>query len=243
LQKINIKEEIQKLIKLQEIDAQLYNFNKEKNEKPKILETLQNEFENKKQILKTYEENSKSLLLKRKEKEGDLAAKEENIKQLQTKLYSLKTNKEYSAMMSEINGVKMNKSLIEEDILKIFEEQDQLEAELKKQQSLIKEEEKKFEEEKQTILNRIKEIEGYLKDLESKRAVAEKQLDSKVLSQYQRIINGKESLALVKVENNACQGCFMNVPPQVINEIKMYDRLIICEMCARILYIADDFTE
>jgi predicted nucleic acid-binding Zn-ribbon protein len=145
-------------------------------------------------------------------------------------------------MLSEIDGVKMDKSLLEEDVLKIFEEQDALKIELEQKQNLLKEEEKKFETEKQKILERIKEIEGYIKDLEAKRAIAEKEIDAKIVNQYNKILKGKDGLALVEVKNDSCQGCFMNVPPQVINEIKMHDRLIFCEMCARILYIADDIT-
>ena len=212
-------------------------------EKPKILESLQNEFDQKKQILKEYEERSKSLLLKRKDKEGELTSKEEDVKKLQSKLYALKTNKEYSIMLTEINGVKMDNSLLEEEIIKILEEQDDLKKDLEKQQSIIKEEDRKFNEEKQKINNRVKEIEVQIKDMESKRSNAIKEIDAKILSQYERILKGKESLAIVKVESDSCQGCFMNVPPQVINEIKMNDKLIFCEMCARILYIPDDSTD
>jgi len=243
LQQVDIALEIKKLVNLQKIDTQLYNLNREKIEKPKIIASLQNEFDKKKEILKEYEERSKSLLLKRKDKEGELTSKEEGIKKLQSKLYLLKTNKEYSAMLTEINGVKMDNSLLEEEIIKILEEQDNLKKDLEKQQSIIKEEEKKFDEQKQKINNRIKEIEVQTKDMESKRSNAIKEIDAKILSRYERIIKGKESLAIVKVENDSCQGCFMNVPPQVINEIKMNDKLIFCEMCARILYIPDDPTD
>ncbi|MFC1645661.1 zinc ribbon domain-containing protein [Candidatus Omnitrophota bacterium] len=243
MQQLNLKDEIGKLVRLQDLDKQLYDLNKEKDDKPKILEALQNEFEQKKQILKEYEEKSKALLLKRKDKEGQLATKEEKAKELENKLFALKTNKEYAAMLTEINGYKMDGSLLEEEILKILDEQDNLGKDLEKQKESLKEDEAKFNEEKKKILERIKEIEGFIKDLGAKRSVAEKEVDSKIISQYSRIIKGKESLALVKVQDHSCQGCFMEVPPQVINEIKMSDRLIFCEMCARILYIPDDSTE
>ena len=48
------------------------------------------------------------------------------------------------------------------------------------------------------------------------------------------------ALAVVAVIKGVCQGCFMNVPPQVVNLIKMYDNLVICEVCQRILYIEDE---
>lgn len=240
MQKVNIKEELSKLVRLQEIDSRLYNLKREREENPKVLETLTQEFEEKKQVLKEFEEKLKSMLLKRKGKEGELASREESIKKLQSQLYTLKTNKEYSAMISEISGVKMDKSLIEEEILKIFEEQDVLKIELKKKQSQIKEEEKKINEEKQKILNQIKEIETQIAEFESKRTMVEKEIDQKLLSQYNRILKSKDGLAIVKVKNNSCQGCYMNVTHQVVNEIKMYDKLIICGMCARILYNIDE---
>ena len=242
MQQLNLKEEVNKLIQLQELDTKLYDLNKEKNEKPRIIEALDKEYEQKKTILQEYEDKSKALLLKRKDLEGQLAQKEEKVKEFQNKLYGLKTNKEYSAMLSEINGVNMDKSLLEEEILKIFEEQDNLKKDLEKQKKELEVEEKKHNEEKNKILNRVKEIEGFIKDLSAKREVAEKEIDSKIASQYNRILKGKESLALVKVESHSCQGCFMNVPPQVINEIKMNDKLIFCEMCSRILYIPDEPT-
>jgi predicted nucleic acid-binding Zn-ribbon protein len=243
LQQINLKEELNKLIKLQEIDTHLHDLNKEKNEKPKIIEALDKEFEHKKQVLKEFEEKSKAILLKRKDKEGLLASKEEKIKEQQNKLYSLKTNKEYSAMLSEINGIKMDKSLLEEDILRILEDQDTLNIDLEKQKQALKQDEDKFNQDKKKILDRIKEIEGFIKDFEAKRSAAEKEIDSKIMVPYNRILKGKESLALVKVENHSCQGCYMEVPPQIINEIKMNDKLIFCEMCARILYIPDESAE
>jgi predicted nucleic acid-binding Zn-ribbon protein len=49
VQRVNIKQEVNKLVQLQAIDTQLYGLNRERNEKPKFLETLQNELEQKKQ--------------------------------------------------------------------------------------------------------------------------------------------------------------------------------------------------
>jgi len=241
LQQTNIKEEIGKLIGLQTLDSQLYALKKEKDDKPKLLDELTQAFEAKKQILKEFEERSKALLLKRKEKEGELKAKEDSIQQLKGKQFSLKTNKEMGAMLTEIKGHEMDKSLLEEAILKIFDEQDILKQELEKKQAELKQEEDKFSREKQIIQNRITEINGQIQDLETKRAVAEKEVDSKIATQYNRILNGKNGLALVAVKDNACQGCHINVTHQVLNEIKMSDRIIFCTMCARMLYIPEDF--
>ena len=59
------------------------------------------------------------------------------------------------------------------------------------------------------------------------------------VKKYERIIKSKDGLAVVTIANDACQGCFRVMPPQVVNEIKMNDELVFCENCARILYIEE----
>ena len=96
---------------------------------------------------------------------------------------------------------------------------------------------KKTDAEKQKLNLRNKEIEQELSQFKAQRNQIAGQVDSKILSKYERILTNRDYLAIVKVENNACQGCFMKVSPQVINLIRMYDNLVICEVCQRILYI------
>ena len=61
-------------------------------------------------------------------------------------------------------------------------------------------------------------------------------MDKKVLAHYERVLANRDGLALAAVKNNACQGCFRILPPQVINEVKKKEDLIFCDNCARILY-------
>lgn len=238
---ISIKEQLGFLIQLQDIDTKIYGLLKEKEEMPLKIAELQKKFDDKKTTLNNLEEKIKSLGLKRKEEELDLASKEENIKKLTNQLFSLKTNKEYQAMLEQIAGLKTDVSVLEEGILKIMEEQDVLKEEVNKEKSYLSEEEKKLQEEKKRFEGRLKEIEYALNELASKRNQIVPSVDKRIFSNYERILKGKDGLALVKIKDFACQGCFMNVSPQVVNEIKMQDRVIYCEFCSRILYIEEDF--
>jgi predicted nucleic acid-binding Zn-ribbon protein len=66
-------------------------------------------------------------------------------------------------------------------------------------------------------------------------------IDAKIISQYDRILwANRDGLAIVSVKDNSCQGCNMYVPPQVINLIKMYEHIITCEVCNRMLYIENE---
>jgi hypothetical protein len=239
MEKVSIKEQTKLLVELQNIDAQIYNFKKRLDEIPLEIENKNKEFEEKKKNLNLLEEKNKELIVKRKEKELELAGKEENVKKLQTQLYQIKTNKEYAAMLKEIEGLKADNSHIEDEILNIMMELDELKVNIDKEKENLLQEEKKTNIEKQKLEEEKKFIEQQLSTFNHKRNQLTSQIEPEILNIYERILDNKNGLAMVKVLEGACQGCFMKVPPQVINEIRMYEKIVTCEMCSRILYEED----
>ncbi|MCM8770939.1 MAG: C4-type zinc ribbon domain-containing protein [Candidatus Omnitrophica bacterium] len=222
------------------VDKELYALRDEKEELPKKLEAKEREFEEKKESLLKIEEKYKDLLKQKKDKELQLATKEESIKKLQAQLYTLKTNKEYTAMLVEIEGAKADKSALEDEILAILENVDKVKEEEAKEKEKLSREESVFKEEKKKIEERIKEIEQRIAQLEAQRKIFSAGIDAKILAQYERILKNRQGMALAAVVNYSCQGCFMNVTHQIINEIKMYERLVTCGVCQRILYLEDE---
>ena len=65
-------------------------------------------------------------------------------------------------------------------------------------------------------------------------------VEKEFLVKYERLIKSKEALAMVSIEGDACGGCNINLPPQVINEVKLKQDLIFCGSCARILYSEEE---
>jgi predicted nucleic acid-binding Zn-ribbon protein len=236
---LDLKGQLQGLIKLQELDSEIYLLNAEKALKPEQIKNLEAAFEAKKQSLAAIEKQLLDLQKVRKDKEGELAGKDEAIKKLQTQLYSLKTNKEYQAMLQQIQDAKADYSLIEDKILEALEQGDKVKLEADREKQHLKQEEGLFQAEKGTIDTRVKEIDGRLAQLQALRTQALVGLDPKILAQYDRILHSRDGLAIVLVKDNSCGGCNMFVPAQVINLIKMYDNIVTCEVCNRILYVQE----
>lgn len=235
----DLKSQLSSLIKLQAIDSEAYVLNLEKAKKPDEIKTLEGLFEAKKADLKELEEKSLDLQKQKKEKELELAAKESATVKLQGQLYSLKTNKEYQTMLGQIEDSKADASLIEDKILELLEQVDGVKAEVEKEKLKLKEDEKLFLADKAKVDLRVKEIDDRLSQLDSLRKQAIPGIDPKILAQYDRILSSRDGLAIVTVKGNSCGGCNMFVPPQVINLIKMYERIVTCEMCNRMLYIEE----
>ena len=238
---VSIKDQIKKLVELQAIDSQVYQFRRELKEKPLYLDELKKKFEEKQANLKKLEERFKAIQLERKALELDLQSKEGEITKANSQLLQLKTNKEYQVKLLEIENLKADKSQIEEQILLLYDEGDTVSAAIAKEKEFLVQEEKKYLSEKKSIDDSIKETEDKVTVLQSTRNQIAPEVDKGTLVRYERILENKEGTAIVPVvKGPSCGGCFMNVPDQVINEMKMYDRLIFCEMCARIIYLEED---
>jgi predicted nucleic acid-binding Zn-ribbon protein len=242
LPEVDLKAELGNLLKLQGVDTEIYALKGEKEAKPAQIKALEDAFEAKKESMAQLEKKLLDLQKQRKDAEGELAQKEEAAKKLQTQLYTLKTNKEYSAMLQQIRDAKADCSVVEDKILASLEQLDQLKKDTEKEKARLAEEEKVFQAEKKKIEGRLKEIEERLAVLDSQRKQVEPEIDRKILEQYERILHSRDGLAIVSVRHDSCGGCNMFVPPQVINLIRMYERIITCEICNRMLYIEDEGT-
>ena len=148
----------------------------------------------------------------------------------------MKTNNEYNALEKEIGGLKADKSLLEEEILGIFDRIEAAEKELAEAKRAFTEEKKRIDTEKAKLESARKEVEAKAVELEGKRKIILPTIDKETLSRYERILHGKDGMALVPVKGDNCGGCFVHLPPQVINEIRLKEKIIYCERCARMLF-------
>lgn len=236
----SLKDQIKKLVDLQKIDSDIYLLNKDLEEKPQLVEELKAEYESKKARLHELEEKEKEIQVKRKDDELELQAKEDDITKANAQLSEIKTNKEYTAKISEIENIKADKSQIEEKILISYDEMEGLTAEIDDEKKVLAEEEKKYLDKKKEVDNEVLQIKDRIKVLEGQRNQIVPNIDKDQVSLYEKILKHKEGQAIVPVQGSTCGGCYMNVTPQQINAIKMHEELVQCEMCNRILYIEED---
>lgn len=237
---IDIGEQLKGLIELQTVDGQLYALRRQRQQKPAQIEQLKAAHQAEAQRVKTVEEQLKTLQVKRGSMEGDLSAKEANVKKLQMQLYQVKTNREYTALQHEIEGLKADNSVLEEEILRLMEQVDQQKAALVSAQAAFKTEAARHQEAVAVVERETAALDAEIARLQAQRQTVTPRIDPKLLAQYERVLERREGIGLAPVRQGACSGCYMNLPPQTINEIRLKERLIACESCARLLYYPDD---
>ncbi len=155
----------------------------------------------------------------------------------QDKLFAIKTNKEYQAALQEIETIKESIRKQEDELLEIMERMDGVKAQLKKTEELLKTSRVEHARKKQQI---EEELQRYTQEIEEQRAARlalAEQIEPQVLSDYNRLREAKNGLAVVMTKNELCMGCNMKIPPQSYNLVIASNEIIHCPNCRRILYV------
>jgi predicted nucleic acid-binding Zn-ribbon protein len=236
----NYKEQLEKLIILQEADSQLFDLQVKKDNIPIRLKEMDDSLNDKKGGMEQAEEEYKRLQVAKNEKENEMQTKEEKIKKHDGELYQIKNNKEYKALQDEIDSIKADVSLIEEDIIRFFDEIEAAQKKLDEEKKIFEDEKNAVEKEKQTIKTEEQELTKQLGELNAKREECVKSIDSELLTRYARILEKWGRVALARVEGEFCGECNMQLRPQIINEVRQKKKPVFCENCVRILYEKED---
>lgn len=232
-----MREQIKKLIELQQIDSEIHELSEEKEGKPFEFEAEKQKLEQKKTKLKELQGELKSVEVERKNLEIELESKQTNVAKYESQLFQIRTNKEYNALQKEINGLRADNSLIEDKILELLEKIDTINNDIAKEKEALKTEEDTFLEFRKRYEAQLERLKEELEGFNKKREDVVPLIEPKTLAAYERILKNKDGLALVRVEDGACQGCFMSLPPQTINNLRMSKHLVACENCTRLLYL------
>ena len=156
------------------------------------------------------------------------------------RMRKIKTNKEYDALTTQITHIKEKISENEEALIQTMEQID-VAGEGQKETG------EKCDEMKKTHLTHLgglrKEldsIEDKIKSRQEERQNVASHVSRRVISIYDRVRRGKKGAAVVMMKKRSCGGCFKQIPPQRIQEIKRGDRIYTCDNCGRLLVWSEE---
>lgn len=232
-----MSEKTDALCRLQSLDTKLKIVEGDKLYRNYDVQKKLNHIQQRKGELSKTSEEIKTFYKKISGKELDLKSLEADINKLRLQMNQVKTNKEYGAIKLEIGGKEANKSVIEDEILKLMTAYEEMQQRYKSSEKEVKQEELQLEELKKKVDADLKVLEDEILELKKKRTVCETALDKDVLQQYQRLVSHKDAVAIVSVVNKVCQGCFMSITSQTLNKLMADKDLTFCHSCGRILYL------
>jgi len=232
----DVEGQLRSLVKLQELDLAIKQFEAAIAAKPHELDPLMRALDDARTSATKHHKDLTSLDKQRRQLEAAVTEEQDNLQKAQRKLLEVKTNKEYAAMVAEIETFKQKILSHEDAVLHLMEL-----TELRKQELLDLDRQVHDAEQDLTEGRRRNELElAVLQEtLAGRRLMREEvvqQLERPAVDLYTRLLSGRKGLAVVGIKNGSCQGCFLALPPQLMQEVRRNDRVLTCSHCQRILY-------
>jgi len=235
-----VEQELSTIYEAQKIELQIIEKERKLSYAPKAIQKMDEELNG----LKTKAEKEKEIIeeleKERKKKEKELEVDKDKIKKLEAKLYEVKTNKEYQAMLKEIETVKAANDQIEEDVLVLMDKVEDLKKDQVSSAAHLKKREKEIEAEKGKIEKEMQSVDKIIEKLKTERDNLLSVVSDRLRSIYRMLAEKRNGVAVVNVKGGVCLGCYMNIPPQLFIEVTKNKELIQCPSCNRILYFIEN---
>lgn len=245
---------LEQLIQLQELDLTIAREDAALKAIPGQIKALEARLAQAKAALDRAKAQMDSLQRLRRDKEQELDDLTYNLKKRQARLFEVKTNEEYTAVLKEIEVHKQKISTLEEEILILFDKLEEAARAVKATEEEFKQEEGAFQKAKAAKEAELASLGEELTTLKRARQTKAREVEAPLLQTYTRLLKSRGGLAVaeVRVERRrikalgsseereetvaSCGGCYVALTPQAYNEVRRNEKLLTCENCQRILY-------
>jgi hypothetical protein len=223
--------------------ASLQNIDRQIKEKNSFKQALLGELQGKEKEIQAKKQEIALLAAACAEKEKvrqerDRVLQDEGKKAMdrRMRMNRIKNTKELQALQREIDLIRQGNSDLEEELIKILEEIDGIKTGIKAKEeeaAIMQEQWKQKHDEMQAKISGIDQL---LSEASALRKTIASQVAAELISRYELIFARRGGNAVVEVSGGICQGCYMNIPPQLWNEIIKSEKVNLCPSCQRILY-------
>jgi predicted nucleic acid-binding Zn-ribbon protein len=235
--------QLKALVELQEIDSSILEKSAVIDEIPRKIHTKEKPLIEARAKLEAKKKEREALLKKKKAKESEVDELNQRIAKFKSRSAEVKTNKEYQAMLKEVEETEKLRYGIEDEILALMEELESSEKFIKEEEKNVKSEEQNLEQMKRELEAQRAEAERELGEVKKKRARFAASVDKELYEDYMKLMRKHAGQAVAEVKNEICLGCHMSIMPQLFVEIKKGEEILQCPQCDRILYYAEEKPE
>ncbi|PID94259.1 MAG: hypothetical protein CSA95_03590 [Bacteroidetes bacterium] len=240
---ITIEKKLIALYSLQEIDSEIDKIRIIRGELPLEVQDLEDQIVGLETRISNFKEETNALETQINDKKNTITEAQTLIKKYEEQQMNVRNNREYDSLSKEIEYQTLEIQLAEKRIKEYTVAIKLKEEEITKATGVLEELKKDLEAKTSELDTIVAETEKDEKRLEEQSLEQQEYIEERLLHAYKRIRkNARNGLAVVKVERDACGGCFNKIPPQRQLDIRIHKKIIVCEYCGRIL-IDDEISE
>lgn len=232
-----MREDIKQLLVVQELDVKIRELVECKKTAVRKLESLRNEVDDDEKAIEDERNRLMGSRVHIKELDLEIADKKNHIIKYQEQQFKVKNNKEYTALLHEISKQESDIRILEDRMLEFMEEAEVEDRTLDGVRADLVVAQRKFREtevESRTLMDQLRN-ETEAKEKERDEEIS--RLDPDIYEIYEMVFSRKSDLAVVKVINDTCGGCNVELRAQVLNDLYRGDITSQCETCGRFIYI------
>ena len=223
------------LLQLQEVDDKIDKIESEKAKIPVELRALDAELAKYREGFQAKSDALEELQKERRSKDRQLGVQQTQLEKYKSQRLSVKTNKEYDALESEIADLEEANSAIEDEILELMISIDEATDEIEVAKNELKVQEDALKKKRDESLSEVKTLDRQIAEWNKKRG-GFGEVDSTLMNKYDSWRKRRSSSLVAVIEGQSCGGCHLTLPPQLINDVRKKKELHTCNSCGRILY-------
>lgn len=232
-----MREQLDMLGDLQEIDKKRTEIIKELETIPKAIERLTNAQKEEDNTVREIKQSITNHEKEKREKDTELSINNERFERFKDRLSSIKTNIEYQASLKEIDQSKKMNEALEDELLVLMEKLEEEQKELTEAETVLTEKISQMEGEKKTLSKKQKQADKDLKGIMNERELQLNNINPKVAHIYETLRKKIKGVIITTENNGSCTSCHLGVPPQLINDAMKYEKVYMCPHCSRILFV------
>ncbi len=227
--------DLERLVQLQRAESELKQVEADREAVPRVRAELEGRLAEERGRLDAARSGLEGCQKGRRQHEQSLQDLEVKRSKYKGQLMEVKTNKEYTAMLHEIEAVEREIRGLEDQILSEMERAEALAAEVKREEALFKAVEEQGRREKQSLDERDRKLEEQAARVRQERDQVAGTVPAEALALFQRVARLRGS-AVAEARDGMCQLCRMKLRPQMYVELKRNEVIAQCPSCSRILY-------
>jgi predicted nucleic acid-binding Zn-ribbon protein len=235
---VNAKGQLERLLRIQELALATRDAQKVVDEAPTRLQEIEARFRERNAEYVAVKDQLDDVDLDQRTRSGELAGLEVQRDKYKASLMAVKNQREYAAMLKEIDSVNAEIAGHEEAILKDMEALETLREDLKTHAAHIKKEREIVDRESVEVTTAAATAEATSRRLTDERAAIEAELPVSLRATIEKLEARRQGVFLSKADNGTCMSCFVRVRPQMFQEIKLATAVHTCGNCRRFLYFA-----
>lgn len=224
------------IIELQRLDSELHDASLVLEGIPRLAQDIDRKIQATTKLVADAKDKMAQNQKKRRDLENDVKDLKAAIGKYKRQLNEVKTNKEYTSLLHEIEETQHKVDALEEQIIAEMLAADDVEQEIQAALRRQGAEEDLLKKEKVVLDEKLKETEARFAALSKEREALLPGVPREQLKLYEALSQKKGGTALSPVTGDFCAMCHMRVRPQMLNEIRDRTTVILCEACGRILY-------